>query len=346
VIAEILKKSKADLHENETVLSNTEILNQITNNRMYNTLYLEVGSTVDAQQIKKFKDIYKDFCLTQAPSNDPKQLVTNFKEVLTQEIENILTLKEKTSQYPFLSQLNDGLGFLRELKKKNRSYFFENISEYEDQLLDFREQVYDPIKQFMSGTSLKIYEAINAFVSSDKANLRYIDADKISQLRELHESNTIYKGNALKDAKSLLDDCKQELKQKLAELRDRCKQAVEEKKANLQAYDLYKTAPQKVQEEQIKEIDKALVEIESTTSIDTMKAISNDAVNELPHRIQKALQKATGKGSTVVDYENIRSISVGIGKPYLESDEDVDTYTKKLNQSLKVLIKNKKHISI
>lgn len=346
VIAEILKKSKGDLNENEAILSDTEIVNKLTNSRLYNSLYLETGSIGDAKQIKQFKTIYKDFCLSQAPSNDPKVLIASFKEKLTTEIDNILSLKSEAAKYPFLTQLDEGLTLLRDLCKKNRAYFFEEIAAYEDPLLDFREQIYDPIRQFMSGPSIKIFDGISDFINSDAANLRHLEADKINQLRSLYESTEIYKGTELKNAKGLLDDCKADLKSKILSQRKASLAAVREKKANMQSYDLFKSAPLQAQEEQSQEYGHIIAEIEKSTNLDSIRTMAYDAVEKLPYKIEKALKKATGKEIKETARESIRSVSVSIGKSSLESDADVDRYTAELNKKLKVLIKNNKHISI
>ena len=346
VIGEITKKSKGDLHENETTLSDTEIANKLTNNRLYNSLYLETGTVGDAQQIKKFKTIYKDFCLTQAPSNDPKVLVNSFKDKLTEEVDNIISLKSEVAKYPFLSQLDEGLSLLRDLGKKDRAYFFNEISAYEDPLLDFREQIYDPIRQFMTGPSVKLFDGISEFINSNSANLRHVDQDKTEQLRDLYNSPDIYKGAALKNAKGLLDECKAELKSKIAEQRKASLAAVLEKKKNMQVYELYKAAAPEMQDEQSKKYDQIIADIEKSTNLDSISAMRNDAVENLPFEIEKALKLASGKEIKETARESIRSISVSIGKSSLESEADVDQYTAELNKKLKVLIKNNKHISI
>jgi len=318
VIGELIKKSKADLYENDALVGLSEIENKITSNRHYTTLYLEAGSTIDGNQIRKFKEVYKEFCLANAESNDPRVLIGKFKEHINVETDNILELKRKSSKYPFLDQLDDGLALLRDLEKKNRSYFFDKIDDYEDPLLDFREQVYDPIKQFMNGSSLKIYEDLSQFINNNSANIRHVDMDDREKLESLYRSPTIYKGNGLKDAKSLLDKCTGELKQKIATQRKQSLVVVKAKKTAMQSYPLFQEAPLKVQEEQLEKFDEIIAQIQGSSNIDTITAMVTDAEDNLPFKVQRALLKAKGSDVPTQEYEKIRSVAVSIGSEVLK----------------------------
>ncbi|WP_291125507.1 hypothetical protein, partial [Flavobacterium sp. UBA6031] len=71
-------------------------------------------------------------------------------------------LMARKRELPFLSSLEEFKDKLERLSNKEYSYFLSNLKDFEDHLLDSKENLLDPIKRFMNGDQVKIYEGIRA----------------------------------------------------------------------------------------------------------------------------------------------------------------------------------------
>ncbi len=133
-------------------------------------------------------------------------MVAAFKEQLNLMYTKVKGFLNQTHEYHFLNSLHPFAEFLETLKnRKDSNYYFFNIGEFENQLLDYKEDLLDSIQPFMNSEQKNIYDDIKSVIQGNKANLTFVEGDEFKTLEALMDSETPYRGNQIRDAKSAKD---------------------------------------------------------------------------------------------------------------------------------------------
>jgi gas vesicle protein len=73
---------------------------------------------------------------------------------------------------------------LHKLSKMEYGKIITDVRQYQDELLDLKENFYDPILEFWNGEQKRIYDNIRTFKNENQANLEYVEAPEITKLKE------------------------------------------------------------------------------------------------------------------------------------------------------------------
>jgi len=119
------------------------------------------------------------------------------------DVDQLLARKQS---YPFLKSLEPFSEKLDRWYKKDYSYFITSLSEFEDGLLDTKEDLFSPIQRFMNGEQRNIYDDVKTLLEGNTANFDYIQSYELETLKTLIASNTPYKGSGVQLAKAAKDE--------------------------------------------------------------------------------------------------------------------------------------------
>src|SRR5690606_9859004 len=143
-----------------------------------------------------------------------------------EESRELYQLAGNKSSYPFLEQLTPLADKLDKLSGLEYSVLITQVSDFEDELLDLKEDVLDPIRRFWNGEQKNIFDRINLFHNGDQSNFEYVDHSEIEALKSIRNHPEPYKGNLIKDAKEQLDDLSSKVTQKIQEEKDKTLTAI------------------------------------------------------------------------------------------------------------------------
>ena len=347
--AKLYKRGKIEVKQNANILENTEVINALLVASNYATTIIEPQATIDPKQTLKLKQIYKDAFNEVCPKNEAKDVAIAFKEKLNEMTLVVKQLMYKVNEYPFLAELQDFNTFLDNLTKNNYHYFLNNIKDFEDQLLDYKEDQLDPIQSFMNGDQLIIYDDIKKLVSSNNANIKYIEGDEFNTLTTLINSKTPYKGNGVQLAKAAKDTLKNKVKTAIATEKENFKAECENIKQNLQQADEFKKLDAEQQNSillQLEQKEKAVANERFIANIkDATRNLSNiqtDLLNQMAYLLTP--ETPNGVKETKPLYIKKGNIRVSFPKTSLSTKEDVDAYIEalkkaymdRINQHLKI----------
>jgi copper chaperone CopZ len=347
LIARLFKKGKIDILENNAWLDARELASRLTNNRAYPNLVLRPVKDVPVEKVNRFKQFYREFLLTAPQTNDAKALAQEFKELLSKEINQITRLLVDKHKYPFLTALEPGLQKMDEIAAWSWSDLLEKIGDYEDVLLDFREDIYDKILRFKNSTQIRIFDHIEEFIHSDSTNLKHIDPDALIRLQQYYDDAGIYNGSKLQEAKTLLDQCRSALQEKIIRARQEALQEVEEMRDKIIGDEIFQHASPTQQQDVRKKLDAMVQELQGGRFIDTFRSLVAQTHSVIVPDLVRSLQKDTRTESgDEVEYMPIHKVKVSIGKMSLMTDQDIDAYTGELNKKLKLLLKKNKYTTL
>lgn len=211
VTAKLYKRGKIELKQDSNLLEDEDVLNAFMNTTNYGNTLLEPQTEIDPKFVKQLKDLYADAFDEGCAVKEPKDVALAFKNRLKQMHTEVNQLLARKFEYSFLKGLEPLSEHLDRLTQKEYSYYLISISEFEDKLLDAKEDVLDPIKRFMNGEQINIYNDIKLLVTRNTANLNYIEGDELKTIEALIESLTPYKGNGVQLAKAAKDSLQQKV---------------------------------------------------------------------------------------------------------------------------------------
>lgn len=331
-LASMYMKQKIDLKQNSTSLNKQEVSAALQNNRQFNTI-ISPRQAVDEEKVKQVKqllsELYPDVNFTTSSTRDTFQLTHEQTYKLIESAKNY-----KNLGYPFNETFDEIIDTLTPLSKLTEDTLFEQIVAMEDKLLDCKEDLIDPVMEFMNGEKRKIYDNIRTFLHANKDNLTYIDDPAKEIIEELTTLKKPFLGAHVQKSKQALSTVQSMLEPLIHSAREDAKAKIDELIKEIQSNENFEKVPA---EERNKIIKPKLVlkeSLESTSSIDTIK--QRTSPESLRNELQSALELMYELIPVPVERPKTVSISsiTPKTKRSLNDVNDVEEYIQSLKQKL------------
>jgi len=341
-ISSMYMKQKIDLKQNSTPLNKKEVLTALTNNRHFNTI-VAPKTMIGGEKLKKTKEIlselYPNASFNSTSTRDIYDIAMSETTALINECRSFMSLN-----YPFNSSFEDIKNILAPLEKLTTETLFDEVPKMEDDLLDAKDDLIEPIMEFMNGDKRKIYDGVAKFVNENKNNLRYIDDAQKSIIIELPKLSKPYSGNYISKAKQAHSSIEAMLKPLIEQTRNDAVTKVESIIKELQENENFSKVPEADRYKIIRPRQELIESIKQTSSIDTIKQITNDdaLINEVNLGVETICEFIDIK---VPMPKTVRvSEMLPKGKAYLKNSNDVNEYIQKLKENLLSEVDNGKQV--
>ena len=349
ISAKLYKRGKVEFRQDSNLLDDDGVLNSLMNNRLYSNTLLEPQVDIDPKLIKELATFYNDFFDETCPAKEAKDVAMAFKNKITDEYVWLNQLLMNKETYPFFDELSPVSDFVEKLTKKDYSYFLNNVKEFEDELLDNKEAIIDPIKRFWNGEQKKIYDSIRTFFTGNQSNLEYVEGDELDILKGVIEHKQPYKGNIIKDAKAAKDALTTKVKKLIEDERQLTETEIGKATQRIQSHVDYKKLNDSQRKDVTKPFDEELKKLKDQRFIANMRETRSKVKGSLlGHQLDEMvrLAKPPEVGEPVVRYQQLSNVKVNFPKNELQTVEDVDEYVEALKATLAELIKQNKRISL
>lgn len=355
ITAKLYKRGKIEVKQDSNMLDNDDVLTAFTNNRLYGNTLLEPQIDVDPKLVKELANVYNDFFDETCPAREAKEVALVFKSKLTDEYVKLNQLLASKDLYPFLTELMPVVNFIEKLTQKDYTYYLTKVKDFEDELLDFKEILLDPIRKFWNGEQKKIYDSIRIFFTGNQSNLEYVEGDELNLLRGVVEQKQPYRGDVIRVAKV----AKETLMEKVLKLIDEEKTLTEteiDKAINrIQSQYEFKSLDELVKKRVLEPFGSELRKVKEQRFIANLREtrhyisgrLIEQQLNELV-RLVTPTETDGGEGISepLVHYRQLKSVRVDFPKPELKTIEDVEQYLEKLKSALNDLINQNNRISL
>lgn len=204
-VAKLYAQGRIEVRRDGTLLEDQELERALRNSHGFATVVLEPQIEFTASQVRNLKEFYEDFFDLQPIATEAKALGKETGAALQALAEQLAALVRQHERYPFLAGLNPVLAKLNGITQKPYGWYLTELPGHEEELLDLKEQVLDPIHKFMAGPQLSIFDAAQRFVQAQEHNFAYIEGDNATQLVALLADLTCYQGNRMQQVKTLKD---------------------------------------------------------------------------------------------------------------------------------------------
>ncbi|MDB4717023.1 hypothetical protein OAF03_02540, partial [Flavobacteriaceae bacterium] len=328
------------------LLEDSQVVNALLVSSNYGNTLVVVQEDVDPKLIRELKTLFTDAFDENCPYQDAKDIALGFKEKLGLLLQEVTGMVQSSNTYPFLKLLEPIRDKLRVWSGKEYSFFLTNRGEFEDVLLDTKEDLLDPIRRFMNSDQKKIYDEIHLIVTRDTTNLSFIDGDEIDQLKEVLSNDKPFLGTTIRDAKSVMDTLKEKVLTRIKTEKETAVSNVESIVEHFKNKSEFSKLNDSQKEDILSPFIQSLKEIKEERFISNIRNLVSNVQNRLETQQLTKLQRLTSEGQDQFEYIKANNIKVSYDKRELKTNEDVDQYIETLREKYKEQISKNRRISL
>lgn len=345
--AMLLGRGKVEARIDSNILESADLERALTNTHGFGNVIIDLQSDITQSELRQAKDIFSSLFDRPATANEARALGLEFRAALDETLTHLREMHARVSQFPFLVALEDSIHQLEELSRKEYSFYFSELPKRATNLLDMKEDVIDPIRQFMAGSSKDIYREAWQYLQDNSANFSGLQGDAHIRLAEILKDPHCYRGNHMKEAKVLLDGLKKDVEKHLSQTRKQALQQVEQLHEKIRQMDEYAL----LDEAQKQEIGQSLEAIERYIQTQPLVAVIRDRAGQYEtadynNLLTKIANWTQSSPDTAVEIVSLKELGVKFEKPYLTSEEDVEAYLEAVKKAMLKAIKLNKRIQL
>lgn len=336
MVALLFKRGKVEAIQDSVRLEDKEFREALMNTRTHSNTLVAPQIEFDQSQIRKLKDIHQQAFDESNPHQEAKEVAQYFKDKVAEELKTVSDFLAQQETYPFLKQLSPLAEILNSLNQMDYAGLITRIEEMEDDLLDLKEDVLDPIKQFMNSEQKNIFDRAKEFRSLNQANFAYVDASEKELVKQVLEDSAPYRGHLIREAKQAMDTLENRVKNELLGEREQTGEKIQEKMGLLKQREEMAS----VSEEQRSEILQPFEELEEQAKqerfIGNLRDMRTRVEDLYTRQLNKLMQFAAPQenGEAKTEFIKQNNIDVEFNKKELESEEDVEAYAEATKEAL------------
>ncbi|MEM7133185.1 MAG: BREX system P-loop protein BrxC [Chloroflexota bacterium] len=252
ILAKLLARGKLEVYQDSNQLEDGALEAALRNTNGFAHLNLDTQIDFTASQVRNLKSFYGDFFNGPPVANDAKALGLETRQKFQELVDKLHQYHAQSDSYPFLAVLTPHLETLQALTRKNYDYYLTDLRKEADALLDFKEDLLNPLHDFMNGNQRQIYDQARTLLQREASNFAYLDHDAESQratLSTLLDDPACYRGSKMTQAKSLLDELESQVKTLVDQERQKAQAAIEQRWTRMTATGEFADLTQEQQDE-------------------------------------------------------------------------------------------------
>lgn len=347
-LARLFRMGKVELRTTE-LLDAEGALEHLSNTRLHSIVRVRLQQQFNPAQVKRLKDFHHDFFDAANPGTDARAVGKYTLEKLAAEARELKAFLAQSSRYPFLIALQPVAERVRALSERDYAYLLNNLDEFQDELLDAKDDLIAPIKAFMNGPQRQAYDEAISFLLAEEANFTELPPEEVRPLLELREATHPYRGDVLPAARAAVARLRERMDGILAAERERALTQIEAQEARLRATPEFERLSEADRQEVLYISRAAREAIEGARLV----AYVRDRVHRyLSEEYSKQLELAAGKaalepvaaggGDEVVDptptpatvrYISARELQAKCDLPYISNETELELWLEALREA-------------
>lgn len=313
-LASLCARGKIEVRIDGNIQEDSDLAAALRNTHGHNNVVLEPQIDFSASQIRALKEFHAEFFDTQPDASEAKALGNETSAAMDELRQELEKLYARGSEYPFLYQLKPVINKLSEYKGKPYTWFLTELTNDEDDLLDLKEDLIEPIRRFMAGSQKSIYDSAQAFTKSQEQNFSYIEGSETQVVLEALNDQDCFKGNRMQQLKGSLDALKARVDEQLNAEIDAARTAIEGKKSMFCALEEFG----KITEEQQQQLTQAFNIASTSVANQTLIALVRDKLrsfeeNEYSRLLEQLIALATPQESEESEEKQVDTEEVNTG---------------------------------
>lgn len=351
VAALLFRHTKIEATKDTELLDNKKFLEVLNNNRAWSLTLIEPQLQFDRELVNHLRQVYQSAFNENNPHTEARDIALHFKKKAAEEHKDVNQILASVASYPFLSRLEPLAKLLQNLSLMGYDQLINSVREWDEELMDARRNVQDPILQFWNGEQRKIYDEILRFHTRNRSNFDYVEAGAKTKVSALQEAEEPYRGSLVREAKQAMDELDQVIRNKIEEERRLLKEATTQKISLIRKKPLFSGLDAEKQQEVLQPLTALLGYADAQDYIANLhlkrQELDNLFVSQLNLMTTLLPEKETAQ-TPRVRYVHLRDVEkeVSRGKSQLETEEDVDAFLQHLRQILVAKIQSHHKINL
>ncbi len=215
----LVAKGKIEARVDSAIKEGLDLAKALNNSHALPNILLTPQTEFSAAEIRRAKELYQELFAHPSSGTDARSLGAEWAtsiDALEAEVDGLV---RQSHRYPFLTALEPFHELLQGMKGKPANWYISDAPKREDDLLNAKEDILDKVKSFMGGAQKGIYDDARDMLTSQSANIDYVDPDAGAKLRAALEDPGCFKGSMIQNLKSDLFDLKNKVELKVLEER-------------------------------------------------------------------------------------------------------------------------------
>ena len=204
-LAMLCARGKAEIRKDGNILEGDELKQALLNSKGHANVVIEPQVEFTASQERNLKKFYEDFFDTPPADGEAKVLGKETGAAFQQLVEVLNQFIAQADRYPFLNSLVPVVEQFKEISQKPYTWHLTELPRQEDELLERKEQLIDPVRKFMAGPQKDIFDKAREFVQAQESNFPYIKGDDAAQVTGLLNDPECFKGKRMQQVKTQLE---------------------------------------------------------------------------------------------------------------------------------------------
>ncbi|MEZ5055503.1 MAG: hypothetical protein R2879_00555 [Saprospiraceae bacterium] len=278
------------------------------------------------------------------PVTEARDIALKFKEkskIVSRELYQLIGNK---SSYPFLEKLEPVAEKLDKLAGLEYGNLITQVAEFENEILDQKEDILDPIRKFWNGEQKKIFDKINTFLNGDQSNFEYVDRSEIEALRDIRNHSEPFKGNLIKEAKERLESLTKKVSDKIQEEKDKTLKAILDSRKILEDQEGFINLEPSQKEKIVLPLDELASKVRGQRYIATIRQFET----QLPGIVadQKTVYHKLINPEQKIKYIPMHRVKVLIDQKEIKTVAEVEAYLNKLREEMVRHINQNRRITL
>ncbi|MDP2578417.1 BREX system P-loop protein BrxC [Shimia thalassica] len=358
----LVAKGKIEARVDSAIKEGLDLAKALNNSHALPNILLTPQTEFSAAEIRRAKELYQELFAQPSSGTDARSLGAEWAtsiDTLEAEVDGLV---RQSHRYPFLTALEPFHELLRGMKGKPANWYISDAPKREDDLLNAKEDILDKVKSFMGGAQKGIYDDARDMLTSQSANIDYVDPDAGAKLRAALEDPACFKGSSIQNLKSDLFDLKNKVELKVLEERKAVISEVEDVSAKIAQMPDFQTLDPDKQARITARIESHKAGLDTVTLIPVLRDRANgartnllsDVVTELDRLARPAPAPEPQPGmsdrpapapqspTTVLASQ----LKVTAPKTLLTDEADVDEYLEEMKKTLLAEIRAGKKVIV
>lgn len=352
VVGRLYKRGKIEARQDSNILEDDKMLDSMMNNRHWSNTLVYPQVDFDQSQIKKLKDFYQSLFNESLPFTEAKEIASQFKTRILAELADLRGLLTNKHQYKFLTSAEPFVEALDKMAALDYASLINTAHSYENELLDLKDDILDPIRKFWNGEQKKIYDKAATFINGNQSNFDYIESEEKAILESTLASLAPYKGDTMKKTKQAIDELKRKLLEKIEEERKTTLALIDQRMKDVEQREDFKKLDGILQNSIIQPFRWLTDKVNEQTFIANIRDYSQkvedryiDQLNAIAHHLSP--KKKDGQvNEDTPQYIKSSNIKVAYDGRELHNEEEVEAYLQALKKALMEQISKHRKITL
>ncbi len=345
MVARLYKRGKIEARQDANLLSDEDFLANLLNTHTFSNTLLEPQMDFDQRLVRRLKEVYQDLFDENCPGSEARDVANTFKEKAKTEARSLYQLIGNQGSYPFLKSLEPIAETLDRLSQMEYGVVINKVKEFEDELLDQKEKILDPIRKFWNGEQKRIFDRINQFLNGDQSNFEYVEDAELQTLQNIKNDPKPYSGNTIKEAKEAMDKLSKKVSAKIKAEKENTLLQITEAKGQIITQEEFVDLDEDKQKQITGPLDELARRVKDQRYISTLRQYANQVPDIVAEQLT-VYQKLLRPDEPTIEYVPIKNVKIRFNKSELTTEAEVEDYLNKLKEEMNRHIHQNRRIKL